>query len=204
MADTPPDPTPDAQRERVWKFQRETSENCLKAVVKAQRAGKAPYWSKITAEVVGEEVKLKCHHCSKHFASSNMARWAKDHFKNDYSSCVGVLGKRPADGGSSDSKRSKVSDNTGMFGAPESRATAAVEHLIMCIFTNLNASFSLVECPHLKQAFAELGVSTLPSRKQLSTTHLDRVYEQCVRGGLGRRDCMMLGREQSQLFSHAS
>jgi hypothetical protein len=56
-------------------------------------------------------------------------------------------------GPSSSSKRSKAS-STDIYGTPQPCADAAVEELIM-------------------------GVHNLPSRKTLSTTHIDRVFDQC-------------------------
>ena len=108
-------PTADA---RVWvfngvKFSR--AEDCAAAVLDAQqRAGKAPYWSKLAVELVENEVRIVCNHCG----------------------------------------------------------------LVLFILTNPTVSLSLVEDQHLKKAFAILGVHKLPSRKALSTTHIDRVYEE--------------------------
>jgi hypothetical protein len=54
-------------------------------------------------------------------------------------------------------------------------AAASKEHLYMFFFANPTVALSLIEDPHLVASYGALGI-TLPSRKTLSGTILDRVH----------------------------
>lgn len=128
----------------------------------AKRSGKAKYWEHISVNEVDDDkapVKIECNHCEDEFSISNIARWAKEHFKDDFSTCVRTSGKKSGKRAASSedqasagpsSKRHQPSPSLSSFlGVPKSVADAALDQLYMFFFTNPTVSLHLIENQHL-------------------------------------------------------
>lgn len=112
------------------------------------------------------------------------------------------------------------------FAATSSQAEAAIKHISYFFYTNCVA-LHLIEDPDLVAAFKCLGIQ-LPGRKALSTTHLDKAYndvqatvapqvkattffqistdgwkKKACEGGVPLINCMMLKPQGGALFIEA-
>jgi hypothetical protein len=153
-------------------------------------------------------VMVKCAHCGFLLSPSNVSRAAKSHFYDNYQTCVGAAattrkaarstaaaGKRQqpelaaadtvdmtGEGGNSSrqgpaapssNKRTKLEE----FFVPPLVAVAAKEHLYKFFFRNPTLALCLIEDEELVASYNCMGIQ-LPGKKALSTTILDRVYEE--------------------------
>jgi hypothetical protein len=163
----------------------ESAQKCMEACLDAKLKGHAPYWKLLEPTVIDGVVKLLCQFCKRPYSCSNVPRFCKDHFKDNFESCVVVGGKsrkRERDLGvaaaSANKKSSAVQKSIADCVVTGKQRDLALQALSMFWYTNPTVSCSLIDDPYLRQAFAYLGLKDLPDRKKLSTTRLDRTYEE--------------------------
>jgi hypothetical protein len=187
----------------AFRSAKELYEAVEKARLAGLRPGGAPYWRLFQVVQQDDLVKLKCGLCGSLLSVSNVARIAKTHFKDKFSTCVGMVGAAPRgvkrkDCSSPEATTSCEASNSipdphvldltqaaretkrtkqsvADFLLPAATATKALEHLYMFFFRNPTVALSHIEDRDLKAAFAIMGI-TLPTRPTLSTTILDKVY----------------------------
>jgi hypothetical protein len=158
------------------------ADECFKAITANASNGRAAYWKHLSAyqgEVNGNTfVGVQCGLCLDFYSASNVARFAKAHFKDGFTTCSGSAGRKRPDGAAASSgppKRARpdVED----FFAPPSVAVVAKKELYLFFFTNPTVALQLIEDPHLVASYAAMGI-TLPSRTTLSGIILDKVYSE--------------------------
>lgn len=156
-----------------------------------RKVGSAKWWTNFKVIQGERAVLLECVLCGDHLSASNPSQRAGTHFKPGV--CRGLAPKPPAaapadvadveeleEGGSSSSiTTSNKRAAAGPAGIGGYRITADQENrATQCLarfFFKSSVALHLIEQPDLVEAFATLGV-TLPGRKALSTTHLDREH----------------------------
>jgi hypothetical protein len=155
------------------------------------KAKPGSFWSYLKPVVEEGAVKLQCIKCGHNLTCSNPSQTASKHFKDNYASCVGLVPAQAAAAAAAvpppkrqrteqEEEEEEESDGEGgtvgpldahLVRVPKTAAAKAVEHLGRFFFCN-NVALQLVDDPHLKAAFGAVGVP-LPTRKTLSTVHLD-------------------------------